>query len=431
MYNVNSNTILSNCLFAGNIAMGYDSEYYGGGICDKNSSTKLTNCLFVSNLADWGGAISNDANSSMTLEGCTFSGNYANDVGGAISSTSDGVNIVNCTFEDNAAWSYGGGISCSGNIVLTNCIFTRNSAPIGGGIYTWFPAGALLKKCTFTGNTAGYGGGAYIGGAWLDDPNSSTLLIDCTFSGNSAYGGGGIYCARNTKTAVMKCAFAGNRATSTGGGIYYCGCEQKLTNCIFTGNLAQGGNALSFQTLGLTQPSNVQAVNCILWDGSRSVLNSDGSTVVITYSSVQCGWPGEGNIDDDPCFANPGYWADPNDPNIPGDPNDPNAVWIEGDYHLKSQAGRWDPKTKTWIKDDVTSLCIDAGDPMSPIIYESFPNGGRINMGAYGGTVEASKSYFGEPVCEEIVAGDINGDCKVDFADFQIMSLHWLKDIGS
>ena len=95
---------------------------------------------------------------------------------------------------------------------------------------------------------------------------------------------------------------------------------------------------------------------------------------------------------------------------------------------MKSQAGRWDPNSQSWVQDDVTSPCIDAGDPMSPIGFEPFPNGGIINMGAYGGTVEASKSYFGEPVCETIVAGDINGDCKVDFKDFALMSLHWLKD---
>ncbi|GAF77473.1 unnamed protein product, partial [marine sediment metagenome] len=63
-----------------------------------------------------------------------------------------------------------------------------------------------------------------------------------------------------------------------------------------------------------------------------------------------------------------------------------------------------------------------------PIGLEPFPNGGRGNMGAYGGTAEASKSYFGEPLCETIVAGDINGDCKVNFLDFRLMALHWLCD---
>ena len=49
-------------------------------------------------------------------------------------------------------------------------------------------------------------------------------------------------------------------------------------------------------------------------------------------------------------------------------------------------------------------------------------------MGAYGGTAEGSKSYFGQSPCETIVAGDINGDCRVDFLDFAFMSLHWLED---
>jgi hypothetical protein len=77
--------------------------------------------------------------------------------------------------------------------------------------------------------------------------------------------------------------------------------------------------------------------------------------------------------------------------------------------------------------DEVTSPCIDAGNPKSPIGYEPFPNGGIINMGAYGGTAEASKSYFGTTPCKTVVAGDINGDCKVNFLDFRLMALHWLE----
>ena len=144
-----------------------------------------------------------------------------------------------------------------------------------------------------------------------------------------------------------------------------------------------------------TDPVNVQA----------PYLASD---VHINYSDVfDETWTGAGNIHADPIFA---------------DPNN-------GDYHVNSQAGRWEPGKQAWIMDNVTSPCIDAGDPMSPIGLEPFPNGGRVNMGAYGGTAEASKSYFGEPPCETIIAGDINGDCKVDFSDFSIMTLHWLQAV--
>jgi hypothetical protein len=115
---------------------------------------------------------------------------------------------------------------------------------------------------------------------------------------------------------------------------------------------------------------------------------------------------GAGNIDVDPCFADA----------------------ASDDYHLKSQAGRWDPVSQNWVPDANTSPCIDGGDISSPIGDEPFPNGGIINMGAYGGTAEASKSYFGGPVCEIIVAGDVNGDCKVNFLDFRLMALNWLRD---
>jgi hypothetical protein len=110
--------------------------------------------------------------------------------------------------------------------------------------------------------------------------------------------------------------------------------------------------------------------------------------VSVEYSDVHGGWPGEGNIDVDPLFAAPGYW-DPN--GTPDDLND--DFWVEGDYHLRSQAGRWDSISEDWVIDEVTSPCIDAGDPTSPLGDEPFPHGGRINMGAYGGTAEASKSH--------------------------------------
>ena len=48
-------------------------------------------------------------------------------------------------------------------------------------------------------------------------------------------------------------------------------------------------------------------------------------------------------------------------------------------------------------------------------------------MGAYGGTERASKSYFGEAPCETVIAGDINGDCRVDFTDLAILTSHWLQ----
>jgi hypothetical protein len=99
-----------------------------------------------------------------------------------------------------------------------------------------------------------------------------------------------------------------------------------------------------------------------------------------------------GNITATPQFVQPGRWADPNDPTFTIAPGATDAIWIAGDYHLKSRTGRWDPARGVWTQDYITSLCIDAGDPEGPVGDEPEPNGGRINMGAYGGTAQASKS---------------------------------------
>ena len=65
-----------------------------------------------------------------------------------------------------------------------------------------------------------------------------------------------------------------------------------------------------------------------------------------------------------------------------------------GDYHLKSEYGRLE--NGLFVTNDVeTSKLIDLGNPGSPIFYEPEPNGGRINVGLYGGTKEASKSSDG------------------------------------
>jgi hypothetical protein len=100
---------------------------------------------------------------------------------------------------------------------------------------------------------------------------------------------------------------------------------------------------------------------------------------------------GTGNLNKDPLFAVPGFWASPKDLTKVVEGTNPAAVWVKGDYHLRSQTGRWDT-VLGWVKDAVASPCIDAGDPASLIGQEPNPNGFRINLGVYGGTCQASKS---------------------------------------
>lgn len=94
----------------------------------------------------------------------------------------------------------------------------------------------------------------------------------------------------------------------------------------------------------------------------------DGLVIDVQYSDVQGGAPGPGNLDEDPLFAGP------------------------GDYHLQSQAGRWDAAQAAWVQDRQSSPAIDAGDPQADFSQEHKPHGSRANIGAYGNTAQASLS---------------------------------------
>jgi hypothetical protein len=125
----------------------------------------------------------------------------------------------------------------------------------------------------------------------------------------------------------------------------------------------------------------------------------DGTRAAVTYSDVQGGWEGDGNIDADPLFAALGRWTDPSSAASQVSVLSGRLGWVAGDYHLKSQGRRWSPRDASWVSDNVTSPCIDAGDPASALLNEPLTSpidstgavvNTRIDMGAYGGTVEAS-----------------------------------------
>ena len=139
-----------------------------------------------------------------------------------------------------------------------------------------------------------------------------------------------------------------------------------ITNCTIVENL-QGG-------IYGSRPTVTNSI--IYFNGNVPIADS---ITTVTYSDVQGSWPGLGNIDADPLFVSL-YWISSNSTDA-------------GDYHLKSQAGRWDPGSQAWVQDNVTSTCIDKGDPGSLVGDEPVPNGDVINMGAYGGTAQASMTF--------------------------------------
>jgi len=340
-----------------------------GGLRNLRASPTIERCTFTANAAGAGGGICNYEESNPSIIDCIFTGNSG--TGGAIYGGAPAVQ--GCSFLGNYGWGGGAVASCNGPI----------------------------SECEFVGNVAEMNGGALIG--------CSGLISDCVFSYNLAGKQGGAMDAGygDTTPTLRNCILTGNSAEERGGAVViHYDSTVTIANCTFSANSATNGRSFACYSYHVEHPpSRLFITNSILFDGGDEVWIDDDSTVVVTHSNVEGGYLGEGNIDADPWFADPD--------------ND--------DYHLKSQAGRYDASEGGWGTDEVTSPCIDVGDPMTAVGAEVFPNGGVVNMGAYGGTMEASKSWFGGPPCEIIVAGDIDGNCLVDFRDFRLMAMHWLE----
>jgi hypothetical protein len=319
---------------------------FGGGLYakpaeDAGGNITVRSCTFTRNVAGFGGGVY-IGGGTPTLIDCTFSDNWT----GLHISNCD-VTLIKCVFSGNQGGENAGGVRIHGsNAVLVDCTLTNNAAnELGGGMLIG-SSRAMLSNCTFVHNSSGY-----IGGGFLSTHESKSTLVNCTFAGNSAIEGAGMYNRYGSTASLVNCTFAENVALR-GAGFY---------------------NDKCCDSYGFW--SSASLINCVSWGGDNEIGCEDESMpgIAITHSNVQGGWPGEGNMDADPLFADAS----------------------SSDYHLKSQAGRYDPATEAWVQDDVTSPCIDAGDPNSPIAFEPLPNGGMINMGAYGGTVEASKSPSG------------------------------------
>ncbi len=349
---------------------------------------------------------SNGTNTKTVLDGFTITAGNSNKLqyqrGGGIYNESGSPTLTNCTFTVNSAITGGGMSNESGSPRLTNCTFAANWAMSGGGISNG-PGSPKLTKCKFVGNNSSWhGGGIY---------NADSIsVMSCIFIGNTSQCGGGMYNEYYIPSSVLiNCIFVGNSVKAGGGGIFNGLSDLILMNCTFVGNSAEDrGGGFYIPPLPIPSVSSSSTAydgysilkNCIFWDNLPEQIVNLGSGISVEYSNIQGGWRGFGNINEDPCFVDK----------------------ANGDYHLKSQAGRWDPNSQSWGKDDVTSPCIDAGNPGCPVGDEPESNGNRRNMGAYGGTAEASKS---PPYWRSIA--DMTNDWIVDSSDLKVFVDYWLR----
>ncbi len=361
-YNVGGSPEIIGCVFTAN--RGHPHPGGGGGMHNDGGSPTLTDCTITENYGSYGGGIYCDRGQAI-LSNCTIAQNRASDGGGIFCDFESAVTITNCRIAKNTAWYNGGGIFCHwhSTVTIANCIITENTALwTGGGIDAGHSDNNLsIANCVLSKNSARTGGGLYGGGG---------TIINCAITGNSATvhpsgfsgSGGGIY---EWNGSISNCLITGNSAADEAGGLG--DCSGPVTNCTIVGNKARydGGIYDWGGDLALT--------NCIIWNNWAVEDPQLSSCIQPAYSCIQNQTGGVGNIAADPCFVEPGYWVDVNDPNIIVEPNDPNAFWLDGDYHLS--AG---------------SPCINTGDPC----YPQGPNetdldgnpriiDGRIDMGAY------------------------------------------------
>jgi uncharacterized repeat protein (TIGR02543 family) len=414
--------VLSGFVIAGGNATGAPVEV-GGGMFNWGGSPTLTRCTFTGNSGGLdGGGMANLNGSNPTLDTCTFRGNTASLDGGGVYDGQSSPTLTNCTFSENLTQSGAGGgmANLDGSTpTLTNCTFIGNSAASGGGgMFNWTNASPTLSDCAFNENTAGS-----FGGGICNDTGST----GCSFLGNTAAQGGAILSSGATLNA-RNCAFSTN-AANEGGAIYAGGGTTTLLNCTLAANKAPtDGGALCNE---YADTAVITLTNCVVWGNAIPPYVPISGAASVSYSCVERGYSGPGNIDRDPMFI---HSPDPGPDGIWNTDDDltdlrlaPGSSCVDaGDNGPVHAAGiTTDLRGRPRFTDDPASP--DGGSGSSPI----------VDMGAYESQAPADfdadtdvdlvdfahlQSCFNgpnrpaaKPSCED---ADLDGDRDVDLTDF-------------
>jgi len=309
----------------------------GAGIFCENSSPTLKNLIITGNNNDLIARIQNRI--------------YLGSGGGIYFSYSQSM-LSNLTITDNTA-QYGAGIFCNDSELELSNLFIVGNNLVGGGFSFSGSGGGIasygstliVSNCNISYNV-GTGSTLVLGGGIFSNSSSFSLnnVIISHNSVTSTYNnGGGIYSDDGSFISIDYSTILNNIA-DYGAGIYcYNNSSLNLTNVTVSGNTADYGGGIYFFN------SYPILVNSILWNNTPQEIYINFGSVTATYSDIQGGWTGIGNIDADPLFADP----------------------QNGDFHL------------TWanfpIPDSTMSPCIDAGDPNSPFD----PDSTIADMGAF------------------------------------------------
>ena len=246
------------------------------------------------------------------------------------------------------------GLEQNSNSLVEYNQIRNNQADSGAGIMVGWGSNAVIRFNLIEDNQAFYaGGGIYIGA------NSEAAIHGNIIRGNTSggWGGGGINLWSGTiyygtYSHVYNNLIVGNSATASGtarggGGLYSRYDTSRIHHNTVAGNSASQGGGLYVLTYSNLPP---QVFNSIYWNNSASAGPqifadpSTGSVVNVSYTDVQGGFGGSGNIDAAPLFVEAAL----------------------GDYHLTH-----------------ASPCRDAGNSLAPgIPATDFEGDARIVNGA-------------------------------------------------
>jgi len=370
---------------------------------------------FLNTDGEYGAGIRMSAGSSLTLTNCTVQNNRIQhtgfmEEGGGIYCSGGRLQIDDCRFLTNqllfGSWptyGHGGGVflqnadfTVRGTLFAGNTTYTRHYEAFGSGLYCVGGSG-LVESCAFSNNLAYTEGGGSPGsafGAGIYAANVQSLqLTDLVFVGNQAYGGsmgprqGDALRVSGSTVTVTRVAVVGNGATGQGdGAVYVASGKVFCENLLVAGNRAgdglrnnggtvriNSGTFVSNYLYGVrTVSGSTSASNCIAWFNNSGGFY--GSSV--RYSCSQELIEDIGNVVTNPLFADRKHW------------------------HLASVAGQYTNgffNGGTWRQGTTNSPLIDTGYPQAAWTNEPDPNGFLRNMGAYGNTITASKTYLESP----------------------------------
>jgi hypothetical protein len=289
--------VLTNVTISNNVA-----SAFGGGVFSYVSGVTMTNVTITENqnLGNGQGGGIMLANTSGTFDNMIITNNTAvgSHGGGIWTNHSDDWVMTNSIISGNSAGWFGGAI-CMMNAAPTmiNVTMTNNSAGWGAGAVNAMWSSPALKQCLISGNTGdGDGGGIQAFGE-----GAFPIIEDCTISGNTAAGnGGGIIFDGADGAKLTRVSIVDNHANGIIGGIHITGTTAALTNVTLSGNTSGEGGAI-----GLMDGANVELSNSIVWNnpGPGNFATDGTGSMNITYSDIEGGHEGVGNIDEDPLFT--------------------------------------------------------------------------------------------------------------------------------